>query len=117
FAGEDASAFTTANTLIPKLLAVKEVHMHLDYDPTPPFTADVGVVLLEAPVDVAPLPVQRAALTSDIAGTPARIVGYGQLVYKEYNAVRHQAATAVVALDAGDTITVGDKDHLSCVGD
>ena len=78
FAGADASAFPTANTLIPKLLAVKEVHMHPDYDPAPPFTADIGVVLLAAPVDVAPLPVPRDALAADIAGKPARIVGYGQ---------------------------------------
>ncbi len=117
FLGPDASAFTTANTLIPQLAAVKEVHGHPDYDPAPPFTADIGVVLLEAPLDIAPLPVNRAPLGADIAGQPARIVGYGQTTYKEYNAVRHQAATSVAALDVGDTVTVGDKDHRSCVGD
>lgn len=117
FLGPDASAFTTANTLIPQLAAVKEVHGHPDYDPAPPFTADIGVVVLEAPVDIAPLPVNRAPLAADVAGQPARIVGYGQLTYKQYNAVRHQAVTQVASLDSGDTITVGDKDHRSCVGD
>ncbi len=117
FTGPDASAFTTANTLIPQLAAVKEVHMHPDYDPAPPFTADIGVALLDAPLDIAPLPIHRDALTADVQGQPARIVGYGQIKYKEYNAVRHEAATSVASLDAGDTITVGDKDHRSCVGD
>lgn len=117
FTGADASAYPTANTLLPKLVSVKEVHMHPDYDPLPPFTADVGVVLLDAPLDVAPLPIWRDPVTADIAKTPARIVGYGQTTYKLYNAVRHAASTSVVGLDKGDTITVGDKDHRSCIGD
>ena len=117
FLGPDASAFTTANTLIPQLVPIKEAHPHPDYDKSPPFTADIGVAILEAPVDVAPLPIHREALGPDIVGQPARIVGYGQIKYKEYNAVKHQASTSVAALDKGDTVTVGDKDHRSCVGD
>lgn len=117
FFGPDASAFTTANTLIPKLAPISETHPHPDYDPNPPFTADIGVAILDAPVDIAPLPIHRDSLGPEIEGQPARIIGYGQIKYKEYNAVKHQAATSVAALDAGDTITVGDKDHRSCVGD
>lgn len=117
FPGADASAYPTANTLIPKLLPVKETHAHPDYDPSPPFVADIGVVILEAPLDVAPLPIQRDPIGADIVGKAARIVGYGQIKYKEYNAKRHQAETSVQALGDADTVTVGDEDHRSCVGD
>ncbi|MFO0590421.1 MAG: trypsin-like serine protease [Polyangiaceae bacterium] len=117
FLGPDASAFATANTLIPQLVPIKEAHVHPDYDKSPPFTADIGVAVLEAPVDVAPLPVHRESVGPEIVGQAARIVGYGQIKYKEYNAVKHQASTSVAALDKGDTLTVGDKDHRSCVGD
>jgi uncharacterized membrane protein YgcG len=117
FTGADASAYTTANTLIPHLASVKEVHMHPDYVATAPFHADVGVVITDQPIGVDPLPIQRDPLDKSVVGQPARIVGYGQIKYQDYNAVRHQAATTVATLDSGDTITVGDLDHRSCVGD
>lgn len=117
FTGPDASAYETANTLIPKLVPVKEVHIHPDYDPAPPFTADIGVVLLEQPLSIAPLPIQRDPLDEEIVGQPARIVGYGQTKYKEPNAVRHEATTVVASLGDTDTIVVGDLEHRSCIGD
>lgn len=117
FTGPDASAFPTANTLIPELLPVKEVVIHPDYDPAPPFTADIGVALLEEPLSITPLPVQREPLDESVVGAAARIVGYGQIKYKEPNAVKHEATTEVAALGAGDTVTIGDLDHLSCIGD
>lgn len=117
FTGADASAYATANTLIPHLVSVKETHVHPDYSDAPPFHADIGVAITDQPLDVEPLPIQREPLDEKIQGQPARIVGYGQIKYQEYNAVRHQAATTVATLDAGDTITVGDLDHRSCVGD
>lgn len=117
FTGADASAYPTANTLIPKLLPVKEVAIHPDYDPSPPFTADIGVVILESPLSITPLPVQRAPLDAKIEGQPARIVGYGQIKYKDPNAIRHEASTVVASLGADDTVVVGDLDHRSCIGD
>jgi secreted trypsin-like serine protease len=117
FLGPDASAYPSANTLIPHLVAVKEVHVHPDYDPAPPFTADIGIAILAEPLAIEPLPVQRTALDQTIAGLPARIVGYGQIKYNEPSALKREAATVVVSLDAGDTVTVGDLDHRSCIGD
>jgi secreted trypsin-like serine protease len=118
FMGSDATAFQSANTLEPKLVAVQAIHVHPDYDSKPPFHADIAIVELAAPTDVAPLPVQRTTIDAAIAAAPARIVGYGQTIYDQYNASKHSAATVVVGLDAaGDTLTVGDTSHRSCVGD
>lgn len=117
FLGPDASPYETANTLIPELVPVKEVVIHPDYDPAPPFTADIGVVLLGEALSIEPLPIQRAALDAGIAGQPARIVGYGQIKYQELNTVRHEATTVVDSLGDADTVVVGDLDHRSCIGD
>jgi hypothetical protein len=117
FLGADASAFPTAAALGPELLAVKSVHPHPDYDPAPPFHADIGVVLLEQPLDVAPLPIARGAPEQAIVGGPARIVGYGQIKYGEYNARKHEASTVVAAIGDEDTIVVGDGTRRGCVGD
>ena len=117
FAGPDASAYATAAELAPKLAHAKEVHAHPDYDPAPPFHADLGVVVLEQPLATTPLPINRAPLDASVAGEAARIVGYGQTVYHQYNAVKHQASTVVASLGAVDTVLVGDGTHRSCVGD
>jgi hypothetical protein len=117
FTGADASAFPTAAALAPQLLAVKSVVVHPDYDPAPPFHADLGVVLLEKPLDLTPLPIGRSALDATIVGKEARIVGYGQTKYGELNLVKHQATTVVADLGNDDTIVVGDGTRRSCVGD
>lgn len=117
FTGPDASAFSTAQKLAPELVKVKSVHVHPDYDPSPPFTADLGVAVLDAPLDLTPLPIARSAPNPSITGTPARIVGYGQTVYNELNLQKHQADTVVASIGADDTLVVGDVKHKSCVGD
>ncbi|MEO7330950.1 MAG: trypsin-like serine protease [Minicystis sp.] len=117
FSGADASAYPTAAALGPQLLAVKSVHMHPDYDDAPPFHADLGVALLEEALEVTPLPIARSAPAPAIVGGPARIVGYGQTKYGEYNAVKHEASTVVAAIGDEDTIVVGDGERRGCVGD
>lgn len=117
FTGPDASDLTTAALLAPNLVAVQETALHPEYDSKPPFFGDVGVVILKDALAVELLPVQQKPLDASIAGAEARIVGYGQLVYKELNLQKHEATTVVAALDALDTITVGDVSHKSCVGD
>ncbi len=117
FVGPDASAYDTAASIAPKLVPVASAHAHPDYDPAPPFHADIGVVVLDQDVAVAPLPMNRAPLDDTIVGKPARIVGYGQLVYNTYNAVKHEADTVVAALDPGDTIKAGDVQRRGCIGD
>jgi hypothetical protein len=83
FTGADASAYPTAATLAPQLAPVKEVVLHPEYDPDPPFVADIGVAILEEAVSIEPLPFQREALGEDVVGKAARIVGYGQAKYEE----------------------------------
>jgi hypothetical protein len=99
---------------MPHLTAVHAVHIHPSYVTTAPFTADIGIVELATATTIAPLPVARTAPT---AGAVAHIVGYGQIVYNTYNAKRYAADTVVAAIDAGDTITVGDGTKHTCVGD
>jgi MYXO-CTERM domain-containing protein len=117
FTGPDASPFSTAPQLAPHLLPVAEVHMHPEYDSKAPFHADIGVALLVDPLDVTPLPVNRAPLDDKLVGGPARIVGYGQIKYGEYHAEKREAATVIGAIGMDDTLVVGDLMHRSCVGD
>lgn len=117
FFGPDANAYPSASTLIPKLSAVAEIHVHPDYDPDPPFFADLAVVILAEPRSTEPLPVLWAPLSPQLVGAPARIVGYGQTLYQAPNAKKHDALTVLAAIDEGDTITVGDVDHKTCIGD
>ncbi len=117
FTGPDASDLTTAALLAPNLVPVQETALHPDYDKKPPFYGDIGVVILKDALAVAPLPLQQKPLDASIEGVEARIVGYGQLVYKELNLKKHEATTVVAALDDVDTLTVGDLSHKSCVGD
>lgn len=117
FPDYDASAYPSANTLIPKLLPIKEVHEHPDYDRDPPFKADIGVAILESPMNREPLAINRDPLDISIVGKPARLVGYGQTKYGEYNAIRHAVDSSVAKLPGDDTVQVGDTEHRTCVGD
>jgi hypothetical protein len=117
FAGPDASAYGTVTALKPKLLAVASVHIPISYNPAPPFRADLGVVVLAQPVDVAPLPINRAVLKPELVGTPARIVGYGQVTPGKYNVKKNEATTVVQSIGPEDTVIVGDSMRRSCIGD
>jgi hypothetical protein len=117
FLGPDASAYATLVELLPELVPVAAVHPNPTYDPNAPFDGDIAVAVLAQPLATAPLPINRAPLTPAIVGQAARIVGYGQVVYGDYNAIKHQADTVVDSLGAVDTVVVGDATHRSCVGD
>jgi secreted trypsin-like serine protease len=117
FPGADASPYPTLAELEPHLLAVSAVHAEPDYDPTAPYHADIAVAVLAAPLDVTPLPFNRAPLDASIVGQSARIIGYGQVVYGQVNETKNQATTVVDALGSDDTVTVGDSMRRSCIGD
>lgn len=117
YLGADATADATPQKIASKVVAVAKSTMHPDYDRDPPFTADIAVVELVEPLAVAPLPVAIAPLPASIAGAEARIVGYGETHYDDPSYVRMEAVTKIAAVDAGDTLTVGDATHRSCVGD
>lgn len=117
FTGPDANAYATAAEIVPTLVAVASVHAHPKYDSNAPFTADIGVAILTAPLATTPLEVNRAPLDAKLVGAAARIVGYGQTVYGDFNAKKFEATTAVVSIEKDDTIIVGDATRRSCIGD
>ncbi|MBK9032312.1 MAG: trypsin-like serine protease [Myxococcales bacterium] len=117
FPDADASIYPTLVALEPHLVPVREVHVHPSYDPSPPFTADIAVALLATPSTITPLPIRRTALTAAMAGQAARIIGYGQATVGVPSMTRRQASTVIAGLDAGDTVRVGDPQHLTCLGD
>jgi secreted trypsin-like serine protease len=117
FLGPDASAYTTAATLAPQLWPASTVAANPSYDPNSPFTADIGVVVLQSSPGVTPIPFARTALPPTLPGQNARLVGYGQTVYGTFNVIKHEAATTVQSLPPDDTVVVGDSTHHSCVGD
>jgi V8-like Glu-specific endopeptidase len=116
YLGYDASAYAAPSDIEPHLVLASSVVPHPGYQTTPPFTADVALVILSAPVAVTPVPLMRSAPTA-LVSQPARIVGYGQTVYGTFNAVKHAGATTIAAIDSGDTVTVGDAAVHSCIGD
>ena len=117
FPGDDASPYPMLVDLQPHLLAVTSVMAHPDYVTTTPFYADLGVVVLAAPItSVTPLPLHRASLDTTIVGKSALIVGYGQTVYQTPNQTRYEATTTVTAID-NDTVVVGDATKHGCIGD
>lgn len=117
FTGANANGFPSASTLVPQLSPIEEIHIHPDYDPDPPFTADIAVITLPEALAAAPLPVLTTEFDQALVGEAARIVGYGQTAYDQPNAQKHSANTIIAGIDDGDTITVGDLDRRSCIGD
>ena len=113
----DASPYPTLVELLPHLGLVSAVHIHLSYNTSPPFTADIGIVELTDATSITPLPIARTAPTAAMVGMPVHIAGYGQVVYNTYNAKRYAADTVLAAIDSGDTVTVGDATKHTCVGD
>lgn len=116
FTGDDASPYPTISAIEPHLEPVATVAAHPQYSTNAPFFADIGVVVLAAPVAIAPSPVQRTELDASVVGREAKIVGYGQTVYGEYNDTRYEAMTVVGQLDR-DTVVVGDAQRRPCLGD
>lgn len=116
FTGDDASPYASLAQLEPQLKTVKSVHPHPQYSPNLPFYADIAVVITNAPLPNAPVPMQRTPLDASIVGKPARIVGYGQTTYGQFNQTRYEAMTTVASME-NDTLVVGDTTKRSCLGD
>ncbi len=118
FFAADASAFPTADDLVPQLAAVTAVHPHPSYSTEPPFLADIAVIDLAVPTAVPALDFIRTPPTVDMVGKQVEIIGYGELVFGQNNAARYAATTTISALDDGaDTILIGDTSARTCVGD
>jgi hypothetical protein len=100
-------------------LAVREVHAN------PRWSADdlegghdEGIVVLQEPTTIAPLPFNRKPLSSGMVGAALRLVGYGlnDGVDQTGAGVKRQALTKLRAI-AGPLIQVGDRRKGTCNGD
>jgi MYXO-CTERM domain-containing protein len=102
-------------------LTVKETHYDTSFDSMHPENGhDVGVVILNDPTTIVPVPYNRTAIPTSMVGTPARLVGYGITSGSDTMGTsagtRRQAPSTLAHLDS---LFVGLQDgaHGICEGD
>ncbi len=115
FTGSDLSQVTAAD-----VRSVREVHAHPKYDDAHIENGyDVGVALLsDAVTSIAPLAMNRTAMTSALIGSDVRLVGFGVSDAKTGSGVGLRR-DVMVKLDAftAMVLAVGDRTHGTCSGD
>jgi secreted trypsin-like serine protease len=94
------------------------VHPHPGYDGDA--AHDVAVIVLDQPVTVTPIPLRRTAITSALAGSKVRLVGFGQTARKsspsDGSETRRTVDTTLGALD-GSLVRIGKTGQQACDGD
>jgi MYXO-CTERM domain-containing protein len=112
FLGND-DGNVTAKDLLPVTAAV--------FDPMYSNNAvshDIGVVVLAAPLSIAPVPMNRDPLPATAVGQAARYVGYGLTDgVAQRGDGRKRAATAPIAQITQTLIRIGKNAHGTCNGD
>jgi len=78
---------------------------------------DLGLLLLDAPSDVPPLPLNHERLDGADAGARVRIVGFGQTGMEDTAAPRKRLGTAILAGVSPTTLTIEPAPARPCVGD
>ena len=106
-----------------QLLRVTESHFvpTFGYNPmTGGDQDDIGVLILESPTTITPLPYNHFALPASAKGGPVRIVGFGLTDGFDNSGAtagtRHQAPTVLFDFQP-QTLTLYDKTHSNCEGD
>lgn len=79
-------------------------------------TADLAVVLLEAPGPAAPVPLWLRPLESDLVGAPLRLVGFGVTDGLIGDGQKRQGESRLDSFD-GDHLYAGDSGARTCYGD
>jgi V8-like Glu-specific endopeptidase len=100
-------------------LAVREVHANPRWSPDALEDGhDEGIVILQEPTSIAPLPFNRKPITTGMVGSALRIVGYGlnDGIDQTGAGVKRQAMTKLRDV-AGPLIQVGDRKKGTCNGD
>lgn len=81
---------------------------------------DIAVVVLRAPLNVAPLPYARAPLANNDRGATLRLVGYGVTSGRDVQGLsagtKRQVKTTLTAFD-NLLVQLGDANHNTCEGD
>jgi len=94
------------------------VHSHPGYDGDA--AHDVAVIVLDTPVAVTPIALRRTAITSALAGTKVRLVGFGQATRmsgaNDGSETRRTVDTTLRALD-GNLVRIGKTGQQACDGD
>jgi len=94
------------------------VHPHPHYDGDA--AHDVAIVVLDSPVAVTPVAIRRTPITSALAGSNVRLVGFGQATRKsgpnDGSETRRTVQTTLRALD-GDLVRIGNTGQQACDGD
>jgi V8-like Glu-specific endopeptidase len=100
-------------------LAVKEVHANPRWSANNlPGGHDEGIVVLAQPTTLAPLPINRVALSASAKGAAVRVVGYGlnDGLAQTGAGIKRQAITKIGAVSSA-LIEVGDHRKGTCNGD
>jgi len=94
------------------------VHPHPGYDGEA--LHDVAMIVLDSPVAVTPVAIRRTPITSALAGSKVRLVGYGQTTRKsgpnDGSETRRTVDTTLRALD-GNLVRIGKTGQQACDGD
>jgi V8-like Glu-specific endopeptidase len=121
--GVDARFVVLTNANINKRggqqLAVREVHANPRWNPDQLENGhDEGIVILQEPTSLAPLPFNRRPLAASAQGAALRIVGYGldDGVDQTGAGVKRQALTKLRSIGSA-LIEVGDRRKGTCNGD
>ncbi len=113
-----ASSQTTAKSSDWITVRRANVHPHPGYDGDA--AHDVAVVVLDNPVAITPIAIRRTPITSALAGSKVRLVGYGQSTRKssahDGSGTRRSVDTTIRALD-GNLVRIGNTGQQACDGD
>ncbi len=114
FTGDNFNQANQAN-----MLAVRETHFDPQFN-TNQLDAghDIGVAILENPVSIAPLVMNRAPLTVAMQGQPVRLVGYGldDSATQTGAGIKRQTSTTLTDYDQV-LVHFSDGQHETCNGD
>jgi V8-like Glu-specific endopeptidase len=94
------------------------IHPHPHYDGEA--AHDVAIIVLDSPVAVTPVAIRRTPITSALAGSSVRLVGFGQATRKsgphDGSDTRRTVRTTLRALD-GNLVRIGKTGQQACDGD
>jgi MYXO-CTERM domain-containing protein len=94
------------------------VEMHRYFDPE---TLDYDIAMVHmsepAPIDIDPVALNEAPLSSDMAGDEVRLVGFGETFYQANDSGTKRQVTSTLNSVAPMHFAVGDEDHNTCKGD
>lgn len=114
FRGADLNAATDADWIE---APAKNAHTHPRYNPMTTVN-DVGVLVLDQPVDVVPLAINTKALEQDMIGAQVRLVGFGATsgTTGAGFGVKRTLTTTIQMLQP-EVVLIGTTGHQACDGD